>query len=71
MSDNKNAYELRTDLLGMATGIISDRTVRLEQNEHFMADNDENYHRQPIAPYTVEEVIAVAEQLYQFVQTKG
>ena len=67
---SKNAYELRTDLLGMAMGLVSEKTVRLEQNEHFKADGDENYQRQPIAPYTAEEVIAVAEKLYQFVQTK-
>tara|TARA_S200002703_G_scaffold131427_1_gene118974 strand:- start:2105 stop:2323 length:219 start_codon:yes stop_codon:yes gene_type:complete len=67
---NRNAYELRTDLLGMAMGLVSDGKVRLEQNEHFKAEGDNDYQRQSIAPYTAEEVIAVAEKLYQFVQTK-
>ncbi len=66
----RNAYELRTDLLGMAAGIVSDKQARLEQNEHFKAEGDDNYQRKPVSPYTVEEVIAVAEKLYQFVQTK-
>ncbi len=69
-TEHKNAYELRTDLLGMAMGLVSEKTVRLEQNEHFMAENDEAYQRKPISPYTVEEVITVAEKLYQFVQTR-
>ena len=67
---SRNAYELRTDLLGMAAGIVSDKQARLETNEHFKAEGDKNYQRQPIAPYTAEEVIAVAEKLYHFVQTK-
>ena len=72
MSDNnnRNAYELRTDLLGMAAGIVSDKQARLEQNEHFKAESDDSYQRQSIAPYTAEEVNAVAEKLYHFVQTK-
>ena len=67
---SRNAYELRTDLLGMAAGIVSDKTNRLEQNEHFKAEDNDNYQRQSIAPYTAEEIIAVAEKLYHFVQTK-
>jgi hypothetical protein len=42
----------------------------MDQNEHFLAENDESYRRKPITPYTAEEVIAVAEKLYQFVQTR-
>ena len=71
MSDsNKTGYQLRTDLLGMATGIVVDRTNRLENNEHFQAENDKAYQRKPITPYTAEEVIAEAEKLYAFVQKK-
>tara|TARA_B100000700_G_C14669009_1_gene679919 strand:- start:408 stop:623 length:216 start_codon:yes stop_codon:yes gene_type:complete len=71
MSDNnKSGYQLRADLLGMATGIVIDRTSRLENNEHFLAENDETYQRKPIAPYTTEDVIAEAEKLYAFVQKK-
>jgi len=71
MSDlNKSGYELRTDLLGMATGIVVDRTDRLENNEHFLAENDKGYQRKPIVPYTTEDVITEAEKLYEFVQKK-
>ena len=71
MSDsNKSGYQLRADLLGMATGIVIDRTNRLENNEHFLAENDKAYQRKPIVPYTSEDVIAEAEKLYAFVQKK-
>ena len=70
MSENKSGYQLRTDLLGMATGIVVDRTNRLEQNEHFQAENDKDYQRRPVDPYTSEDVIAEAEKLYAFVQKK-
>ncbi len=68
--NNKSGYQLRTDLLGMATGIVVDRTNRLENNEHFLAENDSNYRRKPVVPYTTEDVITEAEKLYEFVQKK-
>jgi hypothetical protein len=67
---NKSGYQLRTDLLGMSIGIVSDRTNRLEQNEHFLAENDRHYQRKPVNPYTTDEIIAEAEKLYEFVQKK-
>ena len=71
MSDTKKSgYQLRTDLLGMATGIVIDRINRLENNEHFQAENDSKYQRKPITPYTTEDVITEAEKLYAFVQKK-
>ena len=71
MSDSKKSgYHLRTDLLGMAQGIVHEKSNRLESNEHFLAENDKSYHRKPIAPYTTEDIIAEAEKLYAFVQKK-
>ena len=70
MGDSKSGYQLRTELLGMATGIVIDKTNRLENNEHFLAENDKAYQRKPITPYTTEDVIAEAEKLYAFVQKK-
>ena len=67
---SKSGYELRTDLLGMAIGIVSDRTNRLEQNEHFLAENDKAYQRKPVNPYTTEDIIAEAEKLYYVVQKR-
>ena len=70
MSDNKSGYQLRTELLGMAMGIVGERVSRLESNEHFLAENDKAYQRKPIDPFTSEDIIAEAEKLYAFVQKK-
>ncbi len=67
MSDtNKSGYELRTDLLGMAIGIVADRTTREVENEHFKPEGQ----RASVNPYTTEAVIGEAEKLYTFVQKK-
>ena len=67
MSDSKKSgYELRTDLLGMAIGIVADRVGRKVENEHFKPEGQ----RQGIDPYTTEDIIVEAEKLYAFVQKK-
>ena len=63
---SKSGYELRTDLLGMAVGICADRIGRQVENEHFKPEGQ----RQPIPFYTTEEIIAEAQKLYNFVQSK-
>ena len=71
MSDNnKSGYQLRADMLGMATGILVDKTSRLHENEYGKAERDQGYCRLSIEPYTTEDVIAEAEKLYAFVQKK-
>ena len=65
---NKSGYELRTELLGMAMGIVSERIQRLETHEHFAAENDSKYQRRAITPFTTEDIITEAEKLYTFVQ---
>ena len=70
-NSTKSGYELRTDLLGMAIGILESRAQRRSDNEHFLAENDGGYKRKPIDPYATEDVLTVAEKLYQFVQTKS
>ena len=66
MSENKSGYQLRTELLGMATGIVVDRNQRVFDNELMKPEGS----RQPVIPYTTEEIIAEAEKLYAFVQRK-
>jgi len=63
---NKSGYELRTDLLGMAQGIVSDKVNRQFDNENFKPEGQRN----DIASYTTEDVINEAEKLYAFVQRK-
>lgn len=67
MSDSKKSgYELRSDLLGMAIGIVDQQVQRAMENEHMKPEGNRN----PIASFTTEEVIAEAEKLYNFVQKK-
>jgi hypothetical protein len=66
MSDSKSGYQLRTDLLGMAIGIVCDKVTRQFENEHLKPEGQ----RSAVAPYTTEDIIVEAEKLYTFVQTK-
>ncbi len=63
---NKSGYQLRQELLGMAVGIVSDRTNRRFENEHLKPEGQRN----AVDPYTTDDIIAEAEKLYAFVQTK-
>ena len=63
----KSGYELRTDLLGMAIGILESRGRRYADNEHLKPEGD----RKSVSPYTTDDVLAEAEKLYEFVQRKA
>ena len=63
---NKSGYELRSDLLGMAIGILESRNSRQWENEHLKPEGT----RQPVNPFATEDVLVVAEKLYNFVQSK-
>ena len=63
---NKSGYELRTELLGMAIGIVDQRVQRQFENEHLKPEGQ----RQPVNPYATEDVITVAEKLMAFVNRK-
>ena len=67
MSDSKKSgYELRSDLLGMAIGIVESKVDRQFDNECLKPEGQ----RTAVRPYTTEDVIAEAERLYAFVQKK-
>ena len=66
-NDSRNAYELRTDLLGMAIGIVESRVARLDQNQYLKPEGMRN----AVNPYTTEDILVEAEKLYQFVQNNG
>ena len=63
---NRNGYEIRESLLGMAIGILEHRNARQFENEHLKPEGT----RQPVNPYATEDVLIVAEKLYDFVQKK-
>ena len=62
----KTGYELRTELLGMAIGIVESRIQRQFENEHMKPEGT----RQSIEPFTTEDVLAEAEKLLVFVNKK-
>ena len=67
MSDSKQSgYAIRADLLGMAIGILESRNNRQMENEHLKEDVDKT----PVNPYATEDVLVVAQKLYDFVQKK-
>ena len=63
---NKSGYQLRTDLLGMAMGIVGERNHRARENEHLKPEGQ----RDTVDPFTTEEILMEAEKLYAFVQKK-
>ena len=63
---NKSGYQLRSALLGMAIGIVDQRVQREMENEHMKPEGTRN----PVPPFTTEDVILEAEKLYAFVQKK-
>lgn len=63
---NKNGYEIRESLLGMAVGILQEKNNTLRENEYLKPEGQ----RDDIEPYTVDEVLKTAETLYQFVSKK-
>jgi hypothetical protein len=62
----KSGYEVRTELLGMAIGIVQEKVSRQFENEHLKPEGQ----RHPVAPFTTEDIIIEAEKLYDFVQKK-
>ncbi len=67
MSDNSTAYEIRRDLLHLAVQVLTDRHRALFENE-MMKGSDAA--KNPVPPYTLEEVLGHANALYDFVKTK-
>ena len=66
-NSSKNGYVLRTELLGMAVGILESRVNRQFENAHLKPEGK----RSPDQTYTTNDVLEEAEKLYQFVQSKN
>ena len=65
--NNKSGYAIRNELLGMAIGILESRQSRHFDNEYLKPEGQRN----PINPFTTEDVLIEAEKLYNFVQKKN
>lgn len=63
---DKTPFELRTELLHMARDILESKAQRLTENEYQKPEGT----RQPVEPYTAQDVIKVAKELNVFI-SKG
>ncbi len=66
MSDSTSGYEIRTNILHMAIGVLSEnRNIDLN-NQQLLPEQA----REPVEGYTIEQVVEEAEKLYSFVKKK-
>ena len=67
MSNSKSGFELRTDILGMAMGLLENNRDQV-MNAHFqLPDEVRKVDECPIINITTDEVIDEAKKLYEFV----
>jgi hypothetical protein len=73
MSDKVNGYQIRTDLLHLATRIVEEQSqtqLKLFEAKLHMAKSLEDLAKLNAPANTIEEILSVADKLNQFVQTK-
>ncbi len=70
MNNPKSGFELRTDILGMAMGLLENNRDQV-MNAHFQLPDDVRKAEEcPIIKVSTDEVIATAKELYSFVNEK-
>lgn len=69
-SNNKTGFELRTDLLGMAIGLLENNREQLVNQFYSKPEKVREGETLPVIEISPEQVIAEAEKLYNFVTTK-
>ena len=71
MSDNKSGFEIRADLLSQAQGILQDNHQRKVDAVYMHNDSFPNDKKpMPTTSITASDVIAVAQELNEFVNQK-
>ena len=73
MSDNKNAYEIRFDILALANTYMNDQAALNAQYLDAIRSGMITAAMTPITadmfkPYTLEDVMTTAQKMYDFVQ---
>ena len=66
MSDSTSGYEIRSNILHMAIGVLSENSQIDLANQQFIPELE----RRPVSGYSVEQVLTEAEKLYSFVKKK-
>ena len=69
-NNNKTGFELRTDLLGMAIGLLENNREQLVNQFYSKPEKVREGETVPVIEISPEQVIAEAEKLYNFVTTK-
>ena len=69
-NNNKTGFELRTDLLGMAIGLLENNREQLVNQFYSKPEKVREGETLPVIEISPEQVIAEAENLYNFVTTK-
>ena len=69
-SNNKTGFELRTDLLGMAIGLLENNREQLVNQFYSKPEKVREGETLPVIEISPEQVIAEAEKLYWFVQQR-
>ena len=67
---NKSGFELRTDILGMAMGVLEGNRDAKIQSFYSIPEEDRKGERHPVIEITSEDVIVEAQKLYAFVNEK-
>ena len=67
---NKSGFELRTDILGMAMGVLEGNRDAKIQSFYSIPEEDRKGERHPFIEVTSEKVIEEAQKLYAFVNEK-
>ena len=70
MSNSKSGFELRTDILGMAMGMLENNRDQTMQSFYSKPEEDRKGESAPIIDISAEEVISTAKELYAFVNEK-
>ena len=70
MSNSKSGFELRTDILGMAIGILENNRDQSTNAFYSQADEDRAGKSAPVIAISTDEVINTAKELYAFVNEK-
>ena len=73
MSDKVNGYQIRTDLLHLATRIVEEQSqsqFKLFEAKLNMAKSFEELATLKAPTSNIEDILSVADKLNQFVQTK-
>lgn len=67
MSNSKSGFELRTEILGMAMGLLEENRAQTTNQFYAMEVDQRDGMKLPIIEITPEQVISQAEKLYEFV----